>query len=366
MDLPSEYNSTTKTQFLEFIRRRGTHYFTGIVMGAKYGFFSTVTKSGWTKMASQGIKVSLAASYSAMVKVGVKTTTDVQREQGSTFDKEVTETKQITVGSTPPADGSAVTWANNCFNYPMPVKYTLDSIANLFTSRFLPNVSNVDNLQNNIKSALGEYCGYLKSKNLIKDCVESDVDKPLPTVSTACRLCAGGCGGSFPVDGGAMSMDQSWSNFFMTYDSQCSGNYGHNYYNKGQGVHLCCQKEDETIVGQCQFCTTCGGQFSNGGAVMCDQQWSNWISAFDNGCYGDRRSRYHNGQGIQMCCRGKEEICSLCSSCGGAFPEENGVMSHDQNWPNFFNIRSYGCAGGFGHNRYSAGLSLCCKNRGAK
>lgn len=246
--LPLNYTASTKQAYMNFLTKRGTHYFTGMRMGARYGYMSTISSSAWTKMTSEGITVSAAASYSALVKVGVKTMTNDQKEQASTFDSSKTDWKIISIGSAPPVDGNVVSWAQNCYNNPMPITYSLDSIVNLFNSDFLPSNANLDTLSTNVQSALDDYCDYLKSKGSLLSCNYPDPDRPLPIVPNSCRLCAGGCGGSFSVDGGAMSLDQQWPNFFMTYDSKCGGTLQHNSYNEGAGVHLCCQPDRKSVV----------------------------------------------------------------------------------------------------------------------
>lgn len=362
VSLPATYDDQTKQAYMSFLARRGTHYFTGMRMGAKYGYQSKITTSAWTKMTSMGIKVSAAASYSAMVKVGIKEMTDSQKEQASTFDSSKTDWNIISVGSTPPVNGDVVAWAQTCYSNPMPIRYTLNSIESLFDSEFLPNIANVAQLKTNIRSALADYCPHLQSLGKLVSCQGPDPDRPLPMIPNSCRLCAGGCGSSFTVDSGAMSMDQHWPNFFMTYDNTCSGALQHNNYNNG--VHLCCQPESDTNEGECKLCSSCGGSYNlNTGSLMCDQNWPNWILAYDNSCYGDLRNRGNPGNGIQMCCK-TNDICSLCSSCGGDFPQETGVLSYDQHWPNFFNIKGGACSGGVVHNSYSGGVSLCCKSKG--
>lgn len=183
------------------------------------------------------------------------------------------------------------------------------------------------------------------------------------TVPSSCRLCAGGCGGQFTADGGAVSMDQKWPKFFKTFDKTCGGELKNNEYNMHEGVHLCCQAESSTVSGGCRFCTSCGGSYSNqAGAFMCDQNWPNWVSTFGCKCNGESKGRSHKGSGMLMCC--KSDDCALCSSCGGSYPEANGLMSTDQKWPNFFSIKGEGCSGEFTHNQYKEGVTLCCKSKG--
>lgn len=357
-DLPSVYNSYTKQQYMNFIRRRGTHYFSGMVMGAKVGYFSTLTKSGYNNLQSSGVKVTIEATYSALKKVHAKSVTDSQKEETQAFEKEVKETVQISVGSLPPKDGDQLSWAQQTYTSPMPIKYSLDSISNLFTNHFLPSINDIDSLRANMENALKDYCGYLKLLGIIETCSEDGT-----SVAGSCRLCAGGCGGDFPLDGGAMSKDQSWPNFFMAYDNKCSGSLSHNNYNRGEGVHLCCTPEDARRVrGYCRLCTSCGVNYQ-GGSLMTNQQWPNWINAYGEGCFESLRTRYHTGNGIQLCCK-NEDMCSLCSTCGGSYPYENGVMSTDRHWPDFFNIKGNTCSGSISHKDYNDGVSLCCKSSG--
>ena len=156
-------------------------------MGAKYGYLSQLSQTAWSTMNVQGITVSAAASYSAMASVGVTAMTSSQKEQAATFDSMKSNVKQITIGSAPPADGNILTWANNCYGNPMPISYTLESIASLFVAGLFPSQKNIAALQTNIKTALKEYCAYLVSIKAISSCANPPTDPALPVV-TNCLL----------------------------------------------------------------------------------------------------------------------------------------------------------------------------------
>ena len=53
----------------------------------------------------------------------------------------------------------------------------------------------------------------------------------------------------------------------------------------------------------------------------------------------------------------------MCSSCGGAWPHEAGVIGADQNWPDFFRGRGHSCSGGVGRNDANRGMKWCCKTK---
>ena len=63
-----------------------------------------------------------------------------------------------------------------------------------------------------------------------------------------------------------------------------------------------------------------------------------------------------------MCCKG-QQICSLCSSCGGEYPDETGAYGRDTDWADFFEYLGDQCQGGFGQHPFSNGVKLCCKKR---
>ena len=362
--LPTTYTAATKSAYMSFLQKHGTHYFKSMNMGSKYGYISTITQDSWTKLSQQGITVSLAASYSAMVSVGVSTTTDIQKTQASSFDSLKSDYKQVSIGSAPPPDGNIVTWANNCYGNPMPITYSLDNIANLFVASFMTGVTGVPALQTNINSALVDYCGYLQSLGKLSSCTAPTPDKPLPQVLNSCRYCAGSCGGTFTVDGGTMSADGSdYNDFSLVYDNKCGSNPQRRA--GSSPIHLCCQPETPVSTGNCRHCATCGGNFTydEGGMFQTWQPgWSAFYTSYDNGCKGDLRFR---NTPIHLCC--DAPICTICLSCGGAFPQETGVFSYTHyTWNSQFAERGIHCGtttfsnNDFGNN----GVSLCCANKG--
>eukprot|EP01126_Amoeba_proteus_P001912 TRINITY_DN10592_c0_g2_i4.p1 TRINITY_DN10592_c0_g2~~TRINITY_DN10592_c0_g2_i4.p1 ORF type:complete len:522 (-),score=74.41 TRINITY_DN10592_c0_g2_i4:155-1720(-) len=351
--LNDEYN---QTQYLEFIQYFGTHYFTAMTMGARYGYYSTITQDGWTRLESNGVTVSAAASYSGAFSIGVKSLTDVQKEEAQKFDSEKTSWKAFSLGSKPPSDASVNSWAQQAIDQPAPIAYAIDSISSLLTTQnFAENLFNITAKKANMDRALGEYCNYLQQIGQVTSCVGPSGDNSLPKIKNSCRFCSNSCGGRWSEDLGTMSADSDWPAWSYTYDNQCNGQLAH----RGGPVKMCCPQESDVATGSCRLCNSCGGTFPSGaGAVMVDQNWPNWIRAFDNQCNGDLRSRPNPSNGIQVCCT--EPVCSLCASCGGDYPNESGVIGDDQFWPNFFLARGEACEGNARSVAYSDGIKLCC------
>ena len=75
------------------------------------------------------------------------------------------ETKTISIGAPPPANGNTMTWASTVKETPIPVKYSLMSIDNLFTERFMDGSGvKLDKMGGLVIKAKKGYCKYLKDK----------------------------------------------------------------------------------------------------------------------------------------------------------------------------------------------------------
>ena len=83
------------------------------------------------------------ASYSGLFSAGGGFSLDSEQQAAaSEFNKKV-ETSTVTVGSAPPSNGDAMTWASVVKESPVPIKYKLRPIADLFTAKFGNNKQTV-------------------------------------------------------------------------------------------------------------------------------------------------------------------------------------------------------------------------------
>ncbi|KAJ7315271.1 hypothetical protein OS493_038797 [Desmophyllum pertusum] len=92
-----------------------------------------------------------------------------QRDAASTFMKNV-QTTTITVGSAPPSNVDAMTWAASVQSNPVPTRYSLMGIENLFTDQFTRHLSpkvNYDGLKEKLADAAYQYCLVLKSEGKV-------------------------------------------------------------------------------------------------------------------------------------------------------------------------------------------------------
>jgi hypothetical protein len=61
-----------------------------------------------------------------------------------------------------------MTWASTIKDNPVPVKYTLTPIANLFTARHMASLNvNFEQISKNLNLFLHDYCKYLQKKDFL-------------------------------------------------------------------------------------------------------------------------------------------------------------------------------------------------------
>ncbi len=243
----------------------------------------------------------------------------------------------------------------------MPISYVLRPISELLNTDTFPNIIDIEKISQNLnKVSSDNYCQSLLKRGKVYKCAPPNADRELPRKFNGCAFCKS-CGGDYPNDGGAFSVDKNWPEWSRIKDTQCSGNLGKRDIT--DGIHLCCPESRALSVGTCRLCTSCGGEYKyNGGALMSDQRWENFNNAYSNGCQGSPSGQASE---IQLCCK-DEPICQLCSSCGGDYQYELGRVSNDQCWPNFFKIKPQQCGGNsFGNVDYcqngAHSVNLCCK-----
>ena len=371
MTLPTNYD---EGQYFKFLDYYGTHAVTELNMGARYGMISTISEKDSEKFNSNRLAIEAAASFHVLGFSGsVDTRTDTQKQMADKYRSATTSYQMISVGAKPVANGDAVAWAQQAITQPMPLRYTLVPLSEILVPLYVRGsleASRMNAIRANIQIAFNSYCSNsLVPQGLVSDCnmasayrpEKPKAQPPPPPKINSCKWCASNCGGDYPVDGGHTSADKNWPNWSYTFGQGCSGSYGNSGYQNG--VHLCCQQVDSTRQGQCRVCNSCGGDFPElVGALQVDQRWDKFTSAFDNSCQGNSRTRPKPDGGFKICCQ-RDPICSLCSSCGGAWPHESGVLAADQNWPKFFSGRGHSCSGGVGKNDANRGMKWCCKTR---
>ena len=158
---------------LEFIQYYGTHFFAEVTFGAKFVQHHKISQKTYESLSKSKISVEAQASYSGLFSIGGGFSLDKeQSEAASNFTKSV-ETTTYTVGSTPPSNGDAMTWAASVDQNPVPMLYSLSSIDILFTEPFaknLPTFFDYNAVRQKLTNASHIYCGALKKQRMVLSC----------------------------------------------------------------------------------------------------------------------------------------------------------------------------------------------------
>ncbi|XP_045197727.2 uncharacterized protein LOC123552271 [Mercenaria mercenaria] len=162
-----------KKIYLEFFDTYGTHFATEVTFGARFTYEHKMSSKKYETQSEQGVNVAVQASYSGLFSVGGGFSMDSsQKEAASDFSKSV-ETKTITVGAAPPANGDAMTWASTVKNSPVPSKYKLSSMEELFTETYIDSAKlnvNLTLISQNIRKFKYEYCKHLMFQGEVETC----------------------------------------------------------------------------------------------------------------------------------------------------------------------------------------------------
>lgn len=160
---------------LEFIKYYGTHFFTDVTFGAKFAQRHKVSQKAYESLKKSSISVEAQASYAGLFSIGGGFSLDKeQKDAASNFAKAV-ETTTFTVGSTPPSNGDAMTWAASVQQNPVPMLYSLSEIDNLFTEQFAKNLPGIayNAVKEKLRNVSQRYCQALKIKGKVNLCEAS-------------------------------------------------------------------------------------------------------------------------------------------------------------------------------------------------
>ena len=369
--LPTDYD---EEEYFRLIDNYGTHAVTEINMGARFGMMSTISKTNYESLNSQGISVSVAASFSILgISGGVDHSKNDQKGWGDKYLKATTSYHLISVGAKPIGMDS-IAWANQAITQPLPLRYTLIPLSEIIVPRYVRDsleTSRMKAIKANLQTALKNYCSNsLVPQGLVRNCskpidVKPAPPKPQPPKINSCRWCTNACGGDYSVDGGHTSGGNNEPNWAYSFGQFCRDPMTKNPHGFTNGIHLCCPKTDATRIGQCKICSSCGKEFSQlVGAIHVNEGRNEFTSAFDDECQGvSRPDRKRPSDGFKICCK-QDPICTLCSSCGGTWPQELGVLAANSNSDGWFRGRGEKCEGAVaapGKNKATGGMKWCCK-----
>lgn len=298
------------TTYYSFFQKYGTHYITELTMGAEVSMISTFTSSALQTFQSTKTDVETSARASFFVSFGITEATSQDDSEASDFASNASYSDLTTLACTPPSDGNPDSWFSSIAN-PLPISYTLSSIADVFTSSNFGNSSNFTAINASLGQALDGYCGYLKSTGSLSSC-----QLTIPTTNmTGCLLCAGGCGGEYTIDNGVFDMNGQDAADFMDYPDQCNGGTIGANADMG-GVHMCCIPDGPSAPqGITRLCTSCGGSFPREMYQLAVSP-VNWLELYDSSCEESLEVETLADTQQVFLCSSPVATCNLCLSCG--------------------------------------------------
>ena len=165
-------SNASQDDLVQFIEYFGTHFLSEVTFGARFTKQHKVSQTKYKELKSTSISVEAQASYSGVFSVGggFSMNSD-QRDLATNFQKSV-ETSTITVGAAPPSNGDAMTWASAVKENPVPTKYSLSPIYDLFTERYAENLPGIDlnTMRERLMNTSRNYCQILREKGQIDSC----------------------------------------------------------------------------------------------------------------------------------------------------------------------------------------------------
>lgn len=167
----AEPNVSNET-VMKFIDYYGTHFFTGVSFRAKFIQHHKMTQKTYESLKKSKISVEAQASYSGLFSIGGGFSLDKeQSEAASNFAKSV-ETITYTMGSSPPSNGDAMTWAASSKQNPVPMLYSLSPINLLFTDPFIKELppGNYNAIREKLSNVSQIYCQALRNKGMVHSC----------------------------------------------------------------------------------------------------------------------------------------------------------------------------------------------------
>ena len=148
-----------KDAYLEFVEDYGTHYLTKAHMGARYAVRKEFSKQTRDEFYQEGMNINAAAKVNFMVTFGVESESNDSMEIAKKFQESNGKESIVAYGSKIPKNGDATEWANSIKDGPLPIKYELKDISDLFTKSFMGNTDlKYKKIFQGLKDFLKTYC----------------------------------------------------------------------------------------------------------------------------------------------------------------------------------------------------------------
>ena len=163
----------TEEDIIDFFNYFGTHFSKYVLFGARFVYENKLSKSEFKKESedSTSMSISAKASIAGIFSLGGGFGMSEEQRSAAMKFQQQTETSTISVGAPPPANGDTLTWASTVKDTPVPVQYSLVSIEELFSERYMKKTGiDYTKVQKKIKDAKGKYCEILHRTGEVDSC----------------------------------------------------------------------------------------------------------------------------------------------------------------------------------------------------
>ena len=174
---------TTVNDVIPFIKYYGTHFLSEVTFGARFVKKHKVKRTAYEQLKKSEFSVAAQASYSGAFDLGGGFSMGKKQSEAVAKFQESVETSTVTVGAAPPSNGDAMTWAATVQDNPVPSKYSLTPIHELFTETFAQHFSfNFSVVRERLQNASNSYCEYLKKQGTVQTCQDAALLKVWETI----------------------------------------------------------------------------------------------------------------------------------------------------------------------------------------
>ena len=130
-------NLKTLNDTYDFFRKYGTHYFRHTTFGARYIYENKMNKHKFLEESLSSVNIEARATLASMFSIsGGAGMSKSNKALALDFQSKV-ETRTISIGAAPPENGKSLTWASTVKKNPIPIRFQMESIENLFTPKFM-------------------------------------------------------------------------------------------------------------------------------------------------------------------------------------------------------------------------------------
>lgn len=160
--------------YFNFFETYGTHFATEMTFGARYTYEFKMSSRYYENQRKNSVNLRRSASSTSFWGLRKKKTSveiSKSEEERITEFSENVEIKTVSVGATPPENGSALVWASEVKANPVPIAYELSSIEELFTERYMKTIAvDYNRIRTNIVDLKTEYCLFLQKNGKVETC----------------------------------------------------------------------------------------------------------------------------------------------------------------------------------------------------